>query len=213
MTQWKTLRTSLVLLALLAATPTFAGDGEISGFIGGLLGGDLNQLEAGNITSSFKNGVVYGVRGGWYGHPLAVEGSFAYAPSGLTGTVEDDVFTVDTRVTYLDANLLLIILPTAVSPFVTGGVGLQSFDFQGDIGPAALVNVDLVTVNKFGFNFGAGIKANIKRATLRLDIRYHMTTFTQDDFGLLGQIAEIAGITFDETVHNVEVSFGVGFRF
>ncbi len=213
MTQWKTLRTSLVLLALLAATPTFAGDGEISGFIGGLLGGDLNQLEAGNITSSFKNGVVYGVRGGWYGHPLAVEGSFAYAPSGLTGTVEDDVFTVDTRVTYLDANLLLIILPTAVSPFVTGGVGLQSFDFQGDIGPAALVNVDLVTVNKFGFNFGAGIKANIKRATLRLDIRDHMTTFTQDDFGLLGQIAEIAGITFDETVHNVEVSFGVGFRF
>ena len=213
MTQWKTLRTSLVLAALLAATPTFAGDGEISGFIGGLLGGDLNQLEAGNITSSFKNGIVYGVRGGWYGHPLAVEGSFAYAPSGLTGVVEDNVFAVDTRVTYLDANLLLIILPTAVSPFVTGGVGLQSFDFQGDIAPAALVNVDLVTVNKFGFNFGAGIKANIKRVALRLDIRDHLTTFTQDDFGLLGQIAEIAGITFDETVHNVEVSFGVGFRF
>ena len=203
----------LVLVALLTATPTFAGDSEISGFIGGLLGGDLDQLEAGNITSSFKNGIVYGVRGGWYGHPLAVEGSFAYAPSGLTGVVEDNVFVMDTRVTYLDANLLLIILPTAVSPFVTGGVGLQSFVFQGDIAPAALFNVDLVTVNKFGFNFGAGIKANIKRATLRLDIRDHMTTFTQDDFGLLGQIAEIAGFTFDETVHNVEVSFGVGFRF
>ena len=163
--------------------------------------------------SSFENGLVYGVRGGWYGHPLAVEGSFAYAPSGLTGVVEDNVFAVDTRVTYLDANLLLIILPTAVSPFVTGGVGFQGFDFQGDIAPAALFNVDLVTVNKFGFNFGAGVKANIKRMTLRLDIRDHLTTFTQDDFGLLGQIAEIAGITFDETVHNVEVSFGVGIRF
>ncbi len=142
---------------------------------------------------------------------MAVEGSFAYAPSGLTGVVEDNVFAVDTRVTYLDANFLLIILPTAVSPFVTGGVGLQSFDFQGDIAPAALFSVDLVTVNKFGFNFGAGVKANIKRMTLRLDICDHLTTFTQDDFGLLGQIAEIAGITFDETVHNVEVSFGGGF--
>ena len=57
--------------------------------------------------------------------------------------------TVDTRVTYLDANLLLIILPTAVSPFVTGGVGLQTFDFQGDIAPVALFDVNLVTVNKF----------------------------------------------------------------
>ena len=213
MTPLKKLRTSLVLVALLVATPSFAGDGEITGFIGGLLGGDLNALEAGEVVSSFENGVVYGVRGGWYGHPLAVEGSFAYAPSGLTADVEDDVFTVDTRVTYLDANLLLIILPTAVSPFVTGGVGLQSFDFQGDIAPASLFDVNLVTVNKLGFNFGGGIKANIQRVTLRLDIRDHLTTFTQDDFGLLGEIAEIAGITFEETVHNVEVSFGVGIRF
>ena len=120
---------------------------------------------------------------------------------------------MDTRVTYLDANLLLIILPTAVSPFVTGGVGLQTFDFQGDIAPVALFDVNLVTVNKFGFNFGGGIKANIQRVTLRLDIRDHLTTFTQDDFGLLGEIAEIEGITFEETVHNVEVSFGVGIRF
>ncbi len=213
MTPLTKLRTSLVLVAMLVAAPSFAGDGEITGFIGGLLGGDLNALAAGEVVSSFQNGVVYGVRGGWYGHPLAVEGSFAYAPSGLTGDVEEDVFTVDTRITYLDANLLLIILPTAVSPFVTGGVGLQTFDFQGDIAPVGLVNVDLVTVNKFGFNFGAGIKANIQRVTLRLDIRDHLTTFTQDDFGLLGEIAEIAGITFDETVHNVEVSFGVGIRF
>ena len=204
---------SLVLVALLVATPSFAGEGEITGFIGGLLGGDLNALERGDITSPFQNGLVYGVRGGWYGHPLAVEGSFAYAPSGLTGEVEDDVFTVDTRVTYLDANLLLIILPTAVSPFVTGGVGLQTFDFQGDIAPVALFDVNLATVNKFGFNFGGSIKANIQRVTLRLDIRDHLTIFTQDDFGLLGEIGEIAGITFEETVHNVEVSFGVGIRF
>jgi hypothetical protein len=201
------------VLALLASTPAFAGEGEITGFIGGLIGGDLNALQRGEIVSSFENGVMYGVRGGWYGYPLAVEGSFAYSPSGLSAVVEDDVFSVDTQVTYLDANVLLIILPYSVSPFVTGGAGLQTFDFSGDIDAVGLTNVELVTVNKFGFNFGGGIKANIKRLTLRLDIRDHLTTFTQDDFGLIGEIAEIAGITFDETVHNVEVSFGVGIRF
>ena len=45
MSQLKNLRTSLVLVALLAATPSFAGDGEITGFIGGLLAETSTRLK------------------------------------------------------------------------------------------------------------------------------------------------------------------------
>ncbi len=200
------------LTTILAATPAAAGNGEATFFIGGLLGGDLNALDRGDIVSSFQNGAIYGGRAGWFGYPFAVEGSFGYSPSGLSAVVEDNLLEVDTRVMYLDANALLIILPYAVSPFVTGGAGLQSFDFRGDIQPIG-VDVNLATVNKFGFNFGGGVKGNIGRVTIRVDVRDHPTKFQETDFGIAGEIAEFLGIQFEETVHNIEVSFGVGIRF
>lgn len=200
-----------VLFALLAATPAMA-QGEATFFVGGLLGGDINALDQGDVVSSFQDGVIYGARAGWFGYPFAVEGSFGYSPNGLGSVVDDELLEVDTRVMYLDANAILIILPYAVSPFVTGGAGLQSFDFHGDVQPIG-VNLNLATVNKFGFNYGAGVKANIKRVTIRADIRDHPTKFRETDFGIAGEIVKLLGIRFEETVHNVEISFGVGVRF
>lgn len=200
------------LTTILAATTAAAGEGEATFFIGGLLGGDINALQQGDVITSFQNGAIYGGRAGWFGYPFAVEGSFGYSPSGLSVVVEDALLEVDTRVMYLDANALLIILPYAVSPFVTGEAGLQSFDFRGDVQPIG-VGVNLATVNKFGFNFGGGVKGNFGRVTIRADIRDHLTKFQESDFGIVGAIAELLGIQFEETVHNVEVSFGVGIRF
>ena len=200
-----------VLLALWAATPAMA-EGEATFFFGGLLGGNIDALSQGDVVSSFQDGAIYGGRAGWFGYPFAVEGSFGYSPSGLSATVDDRFLEVDTRVMYLDANALVIILPFAVSPFVTGGAGLQSFDFHGEVRPIGN-DVNLATVNKFGFNFGAGVKGNIGRVTLRADVRDHLTKFEETDFGLAGAIAELLGIQFQETVHNVEMSFGVGVRF
>ncbi|MGH9462784.1 MAG: hypothetical protein ACRD1X_16330 [Vicinamibacteria bacterium] len=215
MHRWRTIdrarMAALVLFAVMTARPTMAG-GEATFFVGGLLGGDINALDRGDVVSSFKNGAIYGGRAGWFGYPFAVEGSFGYSPNGLSAVVEDELLEVDTRVTYIDANALLIILPFAVSPFVTGGYGLQSFDFHGDIQPIG-ADVNLATVNKFGFNFGGGVKGNIGRVTVRADVRDHVTKFEETDFGIAGALAELLGIQFEETVHNVEVSFGVGVRF
>lgn len=196
-----------LVLTSLSASPALA-EGEATFFIGGLLGGDINALERGDIVSSFTNGVVYGGRLGWAGYPLGVEGSFAYSPTGLNAVVEDDLFEVDTRVIYADVNLNVIILPTRVSPFVTAGAGLQSFDFTGEVQPIG-IRLGIEKINKFGFNFGAGVKGNINRVVLRVDVRDHVTKFTEDDIAIL----ELIGIQFEQTVHNVEVSFGVGVRF
>ncbi len=198
--------TALVLTSL-SASPALA-EGEATFFIGGLLGGDINALERGDIVSSFTNGVVYGGRLGWAGYPFGVEGSFAYSPTGLNAVVEDDLFEVDTRVIYADVNLNVIILPTRVSPFVTAGAGLQSFDFTGEVQPIG-IRLGIEKINKFGFNFGAGVKGNINRVVLRVDVRDHVTKFSEDDIAIL----DLIGIQFEQTVHNVEVSFGVGVRF
>lgn len=201
-----------VLVTLSLATPATAADGEVTFFVGGLLGGDINALSQGDFTSSFQNGPIYGARAGWFGYPFGVEGSFGYSPSGLNAILESDVLEIDTRVMYLDGNLLVILLPFPVSPFVTGGAGLQSFDLHGDIPPIG-ADLSLATVNKFGFNFGGGVKGNIGRVTIRADVRDHLTKFEETDFGIAGEIAQFLGIQFEETVHNVEVSFGVGIRF
>ena len=95
---------------------------------------------------------------------------------------------------------------------VTGGAGLQSFDFHGNVDLIG-ADVNLATVTKLGFNFGAGVKGNLGRVTLRADVRDHLTKFQETDFGIAGAIAEALGIEFEQNVHNVEVSFGVGVRF
>lgn len=202
---------TVTVAILLVAGPTFA-EGEASFFVGGLLGGDVVSVTEGDVISSFQDGAIYGGRLGWSGYPFGVEGSFGYSPSGLSADLADQLLEVDTRVMYLEANAVVILLPFAVSPFVTGGAGLQSFNFHGDIEPIG-TEVNLATVNKFGFNFGAGLKGNIGRITIRADVRDHVTKFEETDFGIAGGIAEILGFEFEETVHNVEVSFGVGVRF
>jgi opacity protein-like surface antigen len=179
---------------------TFVGGASISGDIS-----VLNEADIDFVTSSIKNSPLFGLRVGSYGYPLGFEGSLIYSPSGLTGGALNDLIQANANILYVEANLLLIILPGPIAPFVTGGAGLHYFNFN---------IADLVSFNnaKFGYNLGGGLKINASRVTFRIDLRDHVSTITLDDFSL-GLIGDLLGITLESRLHNVELSFGVGIRF
>jgi len=59
---------ALIVSGMVIAIPsTSLAKGEITGVIGGLIGGDLNNVLSGNISigGAFENGPLYGVRLGW----------------------------------------------------------------------------------------------------------------------------------------------------
>jgi hypothetical protein len=196
-----------ILLLFPVLSPSAFAQGEVSGVIGGLLGGNLDVRDDLTVDTGLNNAILYGFRGGWYGGRAGVEGSYVSSPSGLRGEALGGLVDVDTRVNYLEGNALVFFLGGNVSPFVTGGAGLHRIRFN---------IVDLLetpTINKFGFNFGGGVKANFDRLSIRFDVRDHVTSFQAEDFGQLGAIAEILGIDLDQTLHNLELGFGIGVRF
>jgi len=181
---------------------------EASFFIGGLIGGDLFNLLTGDfsLSSTLENGRTYGGRLGYYKWPVGVEGSFAYSDSGLAfqANLDGAEVRLAARVMYAEANALVMIIPGPVQPFVTGGGGMHSYKMSDLRG---------VEINKWGWNFGGGVKINISRVSLRADIRDHMTpNITAADLNLDPELAELLGID-SQTLHNVEFSFGLGFRF
>jgi len=204
---------ALVFVALSAA-PAQA-QGEISFVIGALVGGDFEALIAADdisLTTNFKNAPLYGARLGWFGYPLGIEGSLVYSPSGLSGDLQESLLTIDTRVIYMEANLVLVILPGPVSPYVTGGLGLHSFDFKANVEQIDRT-FDLGEVNKLGYNFGGGLKFNLSRISIRAEVRDHITKFTDADFGFDPSIGDALGFAIDQTLHNLEISGSVGIRF
>lgn len=180
---------------------------EVSFFVGGLVGGDLGTLltDGFSLSSTLENGRTYGGRMGYYTFPLGVEGSFAYSNSGvgLTSSFDDVTISLGARVMYAEVNALLLLIPGPVQPFITGGGGLHSYKF---------IDLPGVEVNKWGWNFGGGLKINIKRMSLRADVRDHLTSITAADLNIDQQLADLLGLT-SQKLHNVEISFGIGFRF
>ena len=197
----------LLLAIFLLTTADASAEGEVTGVIGGLLGGSFKVATDLSTETSFDNAVLYGFRGGWVGGHIGVEGSYVRSSTGLRGEAFEGLLNVETPTSYIEGNVLLLFLKGNVSPFVTGGVGRHRirFEFNNILGSP---NID-----KLGYNFGGGVKANINRVTIRFDIRDHLTPLKADDFGLLGGIAQIFGLDLDQNLHNLEVSFGVGVRF
>jgi opacity protein-like surface antigen len=200
----------LLSLLLLLPASAFAGL-EATGVIGGLVGGDLTGIVSGNfsLTRSFSNAPLYGVRLGYSLPFIVIEGSLVGSPNGLNLDLEDTPVSVDTKVYYLEANILFTPLPGMISPFVTAGIGRHYFDFDiaiRDLGSGT------ASFNKNGYNYGGGLKVNFSRVVVRGEIRDHVTEIGPADFGL-EEIAEELGFNFNETLHNVEISFGVGIRF
>lgn len=201
-----------VLIVVVFGLGTGAGkvfaEGALSVFGGANIGGDLTLLTDGgdfDLQSSLKNNPLFGMRVGSYGFPIGFEGSLTYSPSAIIGGLNDQL-DIETNILYVEANALVIILPGPIAPFVTGGVGLHYLNFN-------LADLASTSQAKFGWNFGGGLKINVSRAQLRMDIRDHVTTMGLGDLGL-GVIGDIIGLgTTDARVHNVELSFGVGIRF
>jgi opacity protein-like surface antigen len=83
---------------------------------------------------------------------------------------------------------------TAIRPFVTGGAGVSTFF------PPGVSSLSGSGDNKFGFNYGGGVKFRLTdKFGLRLDVRDHVT----------GRPFENLGInTLDGRFHNVEYSVG-----
>lgn len=190
---------------LLAATRDARAETELSFFLGAGFGGNLNVLtDPGlDIATSFKNSPIYGVRIGTYGFPIGFEGSFSYSPSALVGEALNQEAAAN--LLYTEANVLVIVIPGPISPFVTGGLGLHYVDIN-------LADFLSLGNAKLGWNFGGGVKFNISRLALRFDVRDHVTSFGLGDFGL-EDIGDLLGVTGSSRVHNVEASVSIGVRF
>jgi hypothetical protein len=196
-----------VSITMSLTAPSALADGEVSAVLGGLVGGNITLSDDLSTDTSFDNAVLYGVRGGWFGNRFGVEGSFTRSPTGLKGQAFDGLLEAETPTTYIEGNVVLLFLTGNVSPFVTGGAGLHRIKFEvNDI-------LGLADIDKLGYNFGGGVKANFDAVTIRFDIRDHLTTLRTEDFGILGEIAESTGVDLNQNLHNVELSVSVGVRF
>lgn len=83
---------------------------------------------------------------------------------------------------------------TAIRPFVTGGVGVSTFF------PPGVSSLSGGGDNKFGFNYGGGVKFRLTdKFGLRMDVRDHVTGRPFEKFGVN---------TLDGKFHNVEYSVG-----
>ena len=199
---------TLMACGLVMTTPSasFAA-GEVTGVIGGLIGGDLGRVRAGNISigGAFDDGAVYGVRVGWMGRFVGAEGSFVASPRDLSLSFSGLEAGLNGKASFLEGNVLLVPIPGPVSPFVTVGAGLHSYALDVDFGALSAE----AKVQKFGFNFGGGVKFNIKALTIRGEVRDHVTRVGPGDFD-----PPVALDLFDdETLHNIEISGGIGIRF
>jgi len=207
----KALALGLVMCGLLALPATAYAQVEVTGVIGGLLGGDLNNLLEGtaSVKTAFDNGPLYGVRVGWIHGFVGAEGSFVYSPSGVKISAPNRPIELDGRVNYTELNFLVIPIPGPISPFFTIGAGWHSYTLDLNV---VNLSTDEVQIQKFGWNFGGGLKINIKGLTLRGEVRDHLTKITPDDFAV-ADIAADLGFDSEATLHNVEISGGIGIRF
>lgn len=180
-------------------------EGALTFFGGANIGGDLDLLTDDDLdlATSIENSPLFGLRVGSQGFPLGFEGSLTYSPSAVIGGI-DDAVDIQTNILFVEANVLLILLPGPVAPFVTGGLGVHYLDFD-------LADLASTSQTRFGWNVGGGLKVNIERIAIRVDVRDHVTTLGVGGFGFVSDLIGLGSA--DARVHNVELSLGVGIRF
>lgn len=188
----------VALAAFLVPLRVEAQSVEASFAIGALVGDDIEvgfDLEE-DAGARFDDSALFGGRVGWYGFPVGVEAGILYGPSGVAGEA-DFVVPFDAGLLYVEANALLFFLPGPIQPFVTGGAGVHRITLA--------LGADGAAETALGWNLGGGLKARVRRLSLRADVRDHVTDFdSADALALLG---------IDNTFHNWEATFGIGVEF
>ena len=199
---------SLVIFFSVSMERYASADSAVSIVFGTNVGGNLELLsgQSLDIGTSFKNSPMYGVRAGSYGFPFGLEASVVYVPSRLMGGLFEELLPTKTSSLYSEANLLLIMIPGPIAPFVTTGLGVHYLDFK-------FAELASLAKPKLGWNFGGGLKVDVKRLMFRLDVRDHVTAFGFSDLGL-GALGNLLSTSAPESrVHNVELSISVGIKF
>ena len=153
--------------------------------------GSITSFEAGQTAVTLDNGIRIGARLALNtGYFFGQEFSYSYQDSGLTfGGGPADSMTVQ-NVYY---NFVVHATPdgSPVRPFGTGGVGVSVFF------PPGLSSLSGGGQNKFGYNFGGGLKFKLNPIFgLRLDVRDHVTG---KPFGLAGASGRLHNVEYSAT--------------
>jgi hypothetical protein len=184
-----------------AAAQTMPVDIELTPVVGGTLYlGELPQefqLTATDGSAVRLSGqeldhsVVFGGRAAVrFADRLGVGATVLYSPTTATGSSGADT-DVGLWSYGLDVSYHVATPSPLVQPFLIGGVGAKTYDFDG-----------MDAVNHFMWNVGAGVDVALHpRASLRLEARDYMSLFDP----------EIAGLD-DEIQHDLALSAGLSFR-
>lgn len=192
------------LFVMAVNLPVFAqiepGRHQVTGFVGSQFFDVGDQFDS--VGANFQKEMNLGARYQYnITHRWGVEGSFLYTPvnAELTRVARD--VSVDTS--YYNGNVVFNILPgNRFAPFATGGVGGVTLDVQNGGSRETYV----------AFNFGGGVSAPISdRWSFRFDVRDFV--YTVDSLNPPSVTSLEVPASFDETIHDLSLDFGVTFSF
>ncbi len=141
--------------ATLAQDSRRAGKSELFGVMQYFQGDSQSTSLSGfNVTLDFDDTVLYGAG---FGYNLAewlnVNGELLYGSTDFDFRINGLSGTDDTDIVQLNLNLDYNILPTRLTPVVTGGVGI--IIFNGDVGFLDFSEADV------SYSFGGGIRWDV----------------------------------------------------
>ena len=189
-----------LVVIVLSATPAHAS--EFTFTLGSLLTDTSPYSGAVEFRRPDGAGLLVAGRFGSYAGRVGFEGSVTYSADAMQLSLFDGALVSNSRAVFAEFNVLVNILQGSFQPFVTAGLGAHAYD---------LTDIDTDPVVKFGYNFGAGLRYLTGKFVFRGDVRDHVTSLDISDFGL-GLEDVIVGST-SGTLHNVELSVGVGVIF
>ncbi len=189
-----------VSVMVLSANPAHASEFTFS--LGSLLTDNSPYDGAVEFRRPDAYSLLVAGRFGSYQGRVGFEGSITYSAKALKLGLFDGALTSDARAVFGEFNVLVNILQGSFQPFVTAGLGAHVYELTDISGDPAV---------KFGYNFGAGLRYVSGKFVFRGDVRDHVTSLKISDFGL-GLEDVIAG-DGSATVHNIELSVGIGVIF
>ena len=189
-----------VAVVVLSASPADASEFTFS--LGSLLTDKSPYSGAVEFRRPESPSLLVAGRFGSYEGRVGFEGSITYSAKALRLSLFDGALTSDARAIFGEFNVLVNILQGSFQPFVTAGLGAHVYE---------LTDIKADSVVKFGYNFGAGLRYVSGKFVFRGDVRDHVSSLDISDFGL-GLEDVIAG-DGSGTVHNIELSLGIGVIF